>query len=85
MSTEVKISNVLDEFQMHELKGKNEFYTLAAINALLRIANNHTYLIHFEDAQRALVVVVQYNGSQCTTALPRIVRSFVAMIDQVQG
>ena len=68
---------------MHELKGRDEFDALAAINALLRIANNSRTSQHYEDVQRAIVVLVQFSREPAMSALSRIVRSFLFMINQV--
>ena len=69
---------------MHELKGKTEYNALAAVNALLRMAGEVRNYVHYEDVQRALVVLLKFSGSQCEAAVPRIIRSFVLMIKQVK-
>ncbi len=39
-------ANVLNEYELHALKGTDDFYHIAAINALMRIAND-TSLVCF--------------------------------------
>ena len=55
---------------------------MAAVNALLRVASEPRNYVHYEDVQRALVVLLKFSGAQCATAVPRIIRSFIFMIKQ---
>ena len=52
-----KSSNVLDEFALHAFKGSSAYYHIAAINSLLRIANDPSLqMLHVRVVQTLMVI-----------------------------
>jgi hypothetical protein len=64
-------------FELHALKGSEEFFTAAAVNSLVAVAVD-TSLVHLHPhVMRAFMVMVRYMGQECLGHLNVIVSSIV--------
>lgn len=78
--TEVLESGLFSAFAMHAKKGTNDYYLIAAINALLRIALDHEQSVHHVAVFQALMVIIDFHQSEVLPHLSMVLKAMVAMI-----
>jgi FKBP12-rapamycin complex-associated protein len=70
---------ILSEFELHRLKGTDDYFHIAAINALLRVANDPSQLGNHPLVVRAIMMTMRCLGPKLYSQLDNIVHSMLYM------
>ena len=80
-NTQVNTNNaVLDQQAMHAEKGSDSYFEAAAMNALMRIANDSSLFMHHSTVFQVIIVIFEHLKTTVYTFLDRVVPSFLYMI-----
>ena len=77
---ESNVKVVLDSFAMHSKKGSDGYFLVAALNSLIRIANDPSQSVHHTAVFQAMMVIIDFHGTEVTAHLPQLMPSFIHMI-----
>ena len=79
-STDNTVAAVLDKYSLHATTGSDSYFTVVAINALMRVANDPAQIVHHPSVFQVVVVIFAHLKSAVLDTLPRVVPSLLRMV-----